>query len=150
MPESLKLEQRASVGFIWAQMECKCHSESHTKKSSAGTRPPQSCGVNSGCVTKAMPQTLPLLHRATGSKVLGSLPEPPSCVWKQDCLFSSWMELVPGHCFARIGQELCPEASEKGPFASWDDQTTPLSYCFVYLISQKVLRNQESSRKYDF
>ncbi|KAF6273231.1 hypothetical protein mRhiFer1_009518 [Rhinolophus ferrumequinum] len=42
--------------------------QSHTLKSSTGTRPPQSCGVNSGCVTKAMPQTLPLLPRATGSK----------------------------------------------------------------------------------
>lgn len=29
VPESLKLEQRASVDFMGAEMECKCHSESY-------------------------------------------------------------------------------------------------------------------------
>lgn len=62
---------RVNKGLQWVSYEPKWNVsaiQSHTLKSSTGTRPPQSCGVNSGCVTKSMPQTLPLLHRATGSK----------------------------------------------------------------------------------
>lgn len=35
------------------------------------------------------------------------------------------------------------EANEKEPFASWDGHTTPLSYCFAYLISQQGFRKEE-------
>lgn len=57
------------------------------------------------------------------------------------------MELVPGHHFVRTGQEMRPEANEKEPFLSWDGHTTPLSYCFAYLISQRGLRSEDRGRK---
>lgn len=37
----------------------------------------------------------------------------------------------------------------KAPLASRDGDSAPLRYCFVYLISQKVLRNKGSSGKQD-
>lgn len=148
------LEQRASVDFMRAKMGCKCHSESYTEKISAGTRPPYSCGVHSSCMaTKATPQALTLLHAATRTalptKLQGLwLSTLPASVWPQDFLFSSWTELVPGHCFVRTGQEMWPKANEKEPLVAWDGDSTPLSYCFIYLISQKVLRNE--GKKYDY
>lgn len=154
MPGSLELEQRPSVDFMWAKMECKCHSEAHTKKISAGRRSPQSRGVNSGYVaTKAVPRALPLLRGppelpcTPGSE--DSCPHPCQ-VCDNRTVFSSWMELVPGHCFVRIDQGMWPKANEKEPLASWDGDSTPLSYCFVHLISQKkVLRHEGCSRIYD-
>lgn len=150
MHESLKLQQRASVDFMWAK---KCHSESHAKKTSAVHGAPRSCGVKSGCpATKGMLWALPLLRGST--ELPGTPGSRDSCpclrqVCDNQTVFSSWMELVPGCYIVETDQGMCPKASEKEPLASWDGDSAPLGYCFVYLISQKVLRQEGRSRKYD-
>ena len=60
------------------------------------------------------------------------------------------MELVPGCYTVGTDQGMCPKAKEKEPLASWDGDSAPLGYCFVYLISQKVLRQDGRSGKYDY
>lgn len=150
MHESLKLEQKASVDFMWAK---KCHSESHAKKTSAVHGPPRSCGVKSGCpATKGMLWALPLLRGST------ELPGTPGSRDSCPCLcqvcdnwtvFSSWMELVPGCYIVGTDWGVCPKANEKETLASWDGGSAPLGYCFVCLISQKVLGQEGRSGKHD-
>lgn len=70
---------------MWTKMECKCHSEFHTKEISAGTWPPVLGVGSSGCVaTKAMPQ--PASPGVGGGfqaccKASSRDNPSPSCVW---------------------------------------------------------------------
>lgn len=144
MPESLKLEQRASVDFMWARMEYKCHSESYTKKISAGTRPPQPCGVSSGCVvTKyALSPASPTWAIRTAIQTpRTSAPPPPQGVTR---LFSppEWSWYLATASLEQIKRHDLRQMKGASCFP------TPWSYCFVYLISQKGLRHE--GRKYDY
>lgn len=141
MHESLKLEQKASVDFMWAK---KCHSESHAKKTSAVHGPPRSCGVKSGCpATKGMLWALPLLRGSTG------LPGTPGSRDSCPCLcqvcdnwtvFSSWMELVPGCYIGGTDWGVCPKANEKETLASRDGGSAPLGYCFIWFHKKSWVR----------